>query len=230
MEPNINVYDVVVTKRVDTNTINEGDIITYVSTSSLGEGLTITHRVISKIITDDDVKFRTKGDNNNVADSALVSSENVLGKVIFKIPYLGHLQFLLQSKSGWIFLLLIPAMIVVLYDVIKVIRLSNVKQKVEESIKEQPENMDLKNKQSKLKEDLKEKYESSNVEEKSTPTIKEEKTNKIKDEINNNMPSGDLNRILNNIKKLNDENIDVPKMISNIENIEEDSIDLPKLK
>lgn len=174
MEPNIKVYDVVVTRKVDPKTINEGDVITYISTSSLGEGLTITHRVKNKILTENSVKFRTQGDNNKVADSALVESNNVLGKVIFKIPYLGHLQFLLQSKGGWIFILLIPAMLVVIYDVIKVIRLTSVKQKVEESIKEVPLNIEEKKKQEKLKKELKQKYEDTNVENIAVPVIEKE--------------------------------------------------------
>ena len=79
MEPNINVYDVVVTVKTDPTNIKEGDVITFISTSTLGEGLTITHRVKSVIKTDGDIKFRTQGDNNPIPDSALASSSNVLG-------------------------------------------------------------------------------------------------------------------------------------------------------
>ena len=144
MEPNINVYDVVVTKKVkDFSTIKEGDVITFISTSTLGEGLTITHRVKDVVKTDDDIKFRTQGDNNQIPDSSLASSKNVLGKVLFKVPWVGHIQFFLQSKGGWLFALLIPAMLIVAYDVYKVIRLSNVKQKVNESIKEKEEDPNL---------------------------------------------------------------------------------------
>ena len=228
MEPNINVYDVVVTRKVDPKTINEGDVITFISSSSLGEGLTITHRVKSKIITENDVKFRTQGDNNKVADSALVQSNNVLGKVIFKIPYLGHLQFLLQSKGGWIFILLIPAMIVVLYDVIKVIRLSSVKQKVEDTIKEVPENPEKKKKQERLKKELEARYyKDKKLEEEEIPVVKEEKvkvtkgkkkvtkpkTKRVEEKVvsNKKVQGVDMSKILNNINHLNeDEEMDIP--------------------
>ncbi len=159
MEPNINVYDVVFTVKVDDySKIKEGDIITFISTSSLGEGLTVTHRVKDVIKTEDDIKFRTQGDNNSVPDSALASSKNVIGKVLFKIPQLGRIQFLLQSKGGWLFVLLIPALIIVLYDVFKVIRLSNVKQKVNESLKEPEQDIGLIEKQNNLKNNLKKKF------------------------------------------------------------------------
>ena len=158
MEPNIKVYDVVVTKKIkDFSKIKEGDVITFISTSSLGEGLTVTHRVKSVITTEDDIKFRTQGDNNPIPDSSLASSKNVLGKVIFKVPWVGHIQFMLQSKGGWLFALLIPAMIVVIYDVYKVIRLSSVKQKVSDSIKEDVEDEELIEKKEKLKKQLQEK-------------------------------------------------------------------------
>ena len=158
MEPNINVYDVVLTKRVKPEEVKEGDVITFISSSTLGEGLTITHRVKSVIKTEGDIKFRTQGDNNPIPDSALVTSNNLLGKVVFTIPFLGYIQFMLQSKSGWLFFLLIPAIIVVIYDVVKVIKLSNVKQRLNETLKDEEKDEVLVEKQEKLKEELKEKF------------------------------------------------------------------------
>jgi signal peptidase len=158
MEPNINVYDVVITRRVKPEEVKEGDVITFISSSTLGEGLTITHRVKSVIKTEGDIKFRTQGDNNPIPDSALVTSNNLLGKVVFIIPFLGYIQFMLQSKSGWLFFLLIPAIIVVIYDVVKVIKLSNVKQRLNETLKEEEKDEVLVEKQEKLKEELKEKF------------------------------------------------------------------------
>ena len=164
MEPNIRVYDVVITKKTNANDIKEGDVITFISTSTLGEGLTITHRVKSVIRTENDVKFRTQGDNNNTPDSALVTSNNLLGKVVFTIPQLGRIQFLLQSKEGWLFCLLIPAIIVVVYDVVKVLKLSNVKQRLNNTLKEEEKDEKLAKKQEVLKENLQNKYKKFGLE------------------------------------------------------------------
>jgi signal peptidase len=164
MEPNIRVYDVVITKKTNANDIKEGDVITFISTSTLGEGLTITHRVKSVIKTENDVKFRTQGDNNDTPDSALVTSNNLLGKVVFTIPQLGRIQFLLQSKEGWLFCLLIPAIIVVVYDVVKVLKLSNVKQRLNNTLKEEEKDEKLAKKQEKLKENLQNKYKDFGLE------------------------------------------------------------------
>lgn len=157
MEPNIKVYDVVFDVKVNPNNIKEGDVITFISTSTLSDGMTITHRVIGIIDTENGRKFRVKGDNNSTPDSSLVDAKNVLGKVMFKLPQIGRVQFLLQSKGGWLFALLIPALFVVMYDVLKVVRLSSAKVMIEETLKEPEEDLERKQKQAELKKRLKNK-------------------------------------------------------------------------
>ena len=85
MEPTIKVYDVVFDVKVDDpSTLKEGDVITFVSSSSLTSGETITHRIKQVIETDSGLKFRTKGDNNPVPDDAYVDADKVLGKELKK--------------------------------------------------------------------------------------------------------------------------------------------------
>ena len=121
MLPEIQVYDVVVTKKINTEDLKEGDVITFSSSDSRFAGTTITHRII-KInkpnSTNINYTFQTKGDNNNVADSALVQANNIYGKVIFKIPKLGYLQEFLASDGGWILVILLPCLAVVSYDIV----------------------------------------------------------------------------------------------------------------
>ncbi len=124
MVPNINVYDVVFNVKVnDPNTLEVGDIITFVSSDSYMKGMIITHRIVDKYVTNEGVQFKTKGDANVEADSSLVYEENVIGKVLFKIPQLGRVQFFLASKSGWFIAILIPALAVIAYDIFKLFRL-----------------------------------------------------------------------------------------------------------
>ena len=120
MEPTIKVYDVVFDVKVDDpSKLKEGDVITFVSSSSLTSGETITHRIKQVIETDSGLKFRTKGDNNPVPDDTYVDADKVLGKVAFKIPQLGRIQFLILKSGGWLFLILIPSLGIVIYDVLK---------------------------------------------------------------------------------------------------------------
>jgi len=125
MLPEIQVYDVVVTKRVEAKELKEGDVITFASADSRFLGTIITHRIIKKNPPTDDKEgytFQTRGDNNNVADSALVPENNIYGKVILKIPKLGYLQEFLATDGGWIIVILIPCLTVISYDIVKLIK------------------------------------------------------------------------------------------------------------
>ena len=108
---------------INTN-LKKGDIITFASADSRFRGTIITHRIMKKNPSADGkgYTFQTKGDNNNVADSALVPENNIYGKVILKIPKLGYLQEFLASDGGWIIVILIPCLVVISYDTVKLIK------------------------------------------------------------------------------------------------------------
>lgn len=96
MEPNYNVNDVVIDYiEKNPSNIKVGDVITFLPTNYSDTSITITHRVV-EVIEDNGVYFyKTKGDNNSEIDNDLVCFDNILGKVIFKIPFVGKMQFLL---------------------------------------------------------------------------------------------------------------------------------------
>ncbi len=125
MEPNVRVYDVVVDLNIfSEKSIKEGDIITFISNSNVSKGLTVTHRVVKVITNADGTKsYLTKGDNNLKVDQSPVNYDDILGKVLFKIPQLGRIQFLIADKFGWILVVLLPALGVIIYDFIKLFRL-----------------------------------------------------------------------------------------------------------
>ncbi len=131
MLPKIKVEDVVVTKKTDAKDLKEGDIITFASSDERYAGTIITHRII-KTYYDPTTKkytFESKGDNNNVADNALVEEQNIYGKVILKIPKLGYLQLFLASKGGWILVILIPCAVVISFDIVKLFKVAAQKRK-----------------------------------------------------------------------------------------------------
>ena len=124
MIPEILVKDVVLTKKIDTEDIKVGDVITFISADHRLPGITITHRIVD-IYTDPvtgEVSYQTKGDNNNSIDSTLTPSYNVLGKVILKLPKLGYLQDFLIDMSGWIYVILLPCLAIVSYDIMKLFK------------------------------------------------------------------------------------------------------------
>ncbi len=123
MTPTIKVYDVIFDVRTSPDKIKKGDVITFTSSSFISRGLTVTHRVVKVNKTEDGTyEFVTKGDNNPFNDGAVALGENLIGKVVFKIPQLGRIQIFLQSRMGWLFCILIPALIVIIYDIFKLKR------------------------------------------------------------------------------------------------------------
>ena len=132
MLPNIQIKDIVVTKKVPAEDLEIGDIITFIAPDSRYGGISITHRILDKYYDETlgTYTYRTKGDNNNVADSTLVPNTNILGKVILKVPKLGYLQDLLSSKGGLIIVVLIPCLVILSYDIMKVLKKLGLKTKL----------------------------------------------------------------------------------------------------
>ena len=124
MLPNIQIRDVVVTKKIPEEDLQIGDIITFISPDQRFGGISVTHRIIDKIYDEEEgiYKYRTQGDANNVADSVPVPNANILGKVILKIPKLGYVQDILSSKGGLIILVLIPCLVILSYDIMKIFK------------------------------------------------------------------------------------------------------------
>lgn len=131
MTPNIKVYDVVLTKKHDTNKLKVGDIITFYSTNEFFGGTPITHRIVEVLeVPGSGRMFVTKGDANQSVDSEKIYAANVLGKVMLNIPQLGRIQFFLASKGGWIIAIMIPALAIIAYDFYKILKLLLLKNKL----------------------------------------------------------------------------------------------------
>ena len=124
MLPTIQVKDIVVTKKIPESKLEIGDIITFISPDPRWGGISITHRIIDIYYDEDEgvYTYKTKGDYNNIADAVPVSNENILGKVILKVPKLGYIQDLLASKGGLIVCVLIPCLAILSYDIMKIFK------------------------------------------------------------------------------------------------------------
>ena len=131
MTPNIKVYDVVFIKKIDPKDLKVNDVITFYSTNAYFGGTPITHRIVEILdVPEVGTMYRVKGDANSLADEEKVYPSNVLGKVMFKIPQLGKVQFFLASKKGWLLAILIPSILIIGYDVCKLIRLISLRNKL----------------------------------------------------------------------------------------------------
>ncbi|MGM9879124.1 MAG: signal peptidase I [Bacilli bacterium] len=119
MYPTIKAGDVVITYKDDNNKYNAGDVITFISDQN--GGITVTHRINEVFDVNNSYSYKTKGDNNNAPDNEIISGDNVLGKVVMKIPKAGYIQQFLVSKTGWIVAVILPCLGIVIYDILKVI-------------------------------------------------------------------------------------------------------------
>lgn len=132
MEPNINPYDVILDVKVtNPEDIKIGDVITFTSISPLTKGMVITHRVINIAQDASGYSYQTKGDNNLSPDASYVPFANVHGKVLLRIPKLGYLQSFLATKGGWLIVVVIPALFIIIGDIVKLFRLLDAKNNVE---------------------------------------------------------------------------------------------------
>ncbi len=117
MVPTIKINDAIVIKRMDNDMYKVGDIITFASTDDNYSGKAVTHRIINKRVENESESlYTTKGDNNNVADPTLVKTDSIYGKVLFKIPSIGRLQGLVSTPIHFFISLLIPAILLLVYD------------------------------------------------------------------------------------------------------------------
>lgn len=113
MEPVYHVGSLIYVREVDYTTLRSGDAITFL----LSEDTVATHRIVEVVPDDADetvLRFRTKGDANEIEDGALVHYKNVLGKPVFSIPYLGYVTNFIQNPPGTYFAISIGAMVLLL--------------------------------------------------------------------------------------------------------------------
>ena len=70
-----------------------GDVVTF---KIPGSEELLTHRVVEVENVDGVQIFKTQGDANNVVDDWQLTNEDIVGKVVFHLPYLGYLLRLPQ--------------------------------------------------------------------------------------------------------------------------------------
>jgi signal peptidase len=122
MAPRFSSGDVIVVAQVDPTDINEGDIITFVSRGPSTFGEIITHQVEEVIEIDGLLNFVTKGINLNSIDPTPVSEQEILGRYVFHIPFLGFVVSYLQTTGGFIILFVLPMSGLILFEIGKFLK------------------------------------------------------------------------------------------------------------
>lgn len=121
MEPTLNVGSLVIIRKTCPSEIKTGDIITF--TVSKQDSIKVTHRVVGIDLAKE--AFITKGDANTSIDGP-VKFENLVGKIVLGIPYLGFFAVFIKTKEGMLIVavFLITILIVaIITDILKNYRL-----------------------------------------------------------------------------------------------------------
>lgn len=111
MEPVMSPGDLVIVKETSPKDITTEDIMAFKDPSEKSDDL-ITHRVIGISQKDDKLQFTTKGDAMEEPDLTKTKGSNVVGKTVFNIPYLGYLFHYGRSPLMFVFLIMIPAVLI----------------------------------------------------------------------------------------------------------------------
>lgn len=91
MEPTYRTGDMVITREVDVTTLEKGDVIVFQQPER-----EVVHRIIRIKERKGRLSFVTRGDNNDFRDP-LVHQDDVQGKVVLHVPYLGWPQVISES-------------------------------------------------------------------------------------------------------------------------------------
>ncbi len=89
MSPFIKTGSIIISiSKTDNSNYDENDVVIY----KIPQNKTlVTHRIIKTINLHGKIFFVTKGDNNNLEDPFPISRDDILGKVVFTVPYIGQL-------------------------------------------------------------------------------------------------------------------------------------------
>lgn len=109
MEPNIPIGAMVtVDAKADPTKIEPEQVITY----QLSGTMLSTHRVVEN--NTDERYFITKGDANQNADLIPIAYEQLVGRVVYSIPYFGYLIGKIQSRDGILIVAVVLVIVILL--------------------------------------------------------------------------------------------------------------------
>ncbi len=120
MVPRYNVFDMIVTKKVNINDIMLGDDVVYLGNKDDFAGKIVTHEVIKIEKIDGNIYFHTKGINNDIEDP-LVSSDQIMGKVCFKSHILSFISRVVNNIYGFYFVIFVPFAILLVMEIIDIV-------------------------------------------------------------------------------------------------------------
>ena len=124
MSPIMQPGDMVVVKTITPEDVRVGDIIAYHDPGG-AENVIVTHRAMQIEEEDGIINIQTKGDANEDADSYTVTSDDVIGEMVFVLPYLGYAVERSKKPLTFIVLVVLPSLLIIADELRKIAMCSN---------------------------------------------------------------------------------------------------------
>lgn len=94
----------------------KNDIITFKTKSADN----ITHRIVKINQKNNQTTFTTQGDANNTTDQTPVAKEQIIGKVVIYVPYVGLLANSLKTPMYFVVLIILPSFIFIAIELLAI--------------------------------------------------------------------------------------------------------------
>ncbi len=128
MEPAIHTGSVIVVKPMGNYAV--GDVITFGPNTRTKPPT--THRIMEINDNNGQISYVTKGDANNAPDQTAIVKAQVIGKVVFDVPYAGYAITSARKPLGFLLIIVLPALLVIFDEMMNIWR--EVKKKKKEEI------------------------------------------------------------------------------------------------
>ena len=116
MAPTFLSGDLIFIRKCDTSKLKEGDIVCF-HTIIQNEYALNTHRILEIDEANGVRSYKTKGDNNEVSDSHIISDGDIVGQYIGKVSRLGTVMDFLSSSMGFLIVIVLPMLLFFIYQV-----------------------------------------------------------------------------------------------------------------
>jgi signal peptidase I len=120
MEPVIAPGDVVMDEQIAPAEAKVGEIVTFRDPED--QTKLLTHRVVSIRRVGSRLAFVTQGDANNTQEHWRVPVDGQIARVIYTVPWVGHIAVLARTRLGWLLLVGIPLLLIAAEEMVRIWR------------------------------------------------------------------------------------------------------------
>lgn len=115
MEPVIHTGSIVAVSKDQTYEV--GDVITFTLRNN---ELPVTHRITRMEEVGRTTRIYTKGDANENEDPEYITSRQVIGTVLFDVPWIGYAVAAARQPIGFFFIIILPAGLIIIDELVNI--------------------------------------------------------------------------------------------------------------